>query len=243
MDKFKLNTLHYVLIGTIVGMVAVFGAFSLYKQKMTAKDVPEIHTAESKPSEAEEKCPVCGKPVNTASDFYITLAGKQFNFCGTICLKSFKDNPFPYLKNMGVNLDVNIIPEGSEGKNYQEVPYDKDSQENNNEPDSDTQTPDSPIQAPEEKAPAPPATSSSEVDTEEIPLPDDITSAPSKQSNDGTIEDLMLDGGKSEKASAPVNKGGIEEIPLNSDAPAKSKPAPASVQKTDNMEIEEIPLN
>lgn len=236
MEKFKLTTLHYILIGTIIGMIAVFGAFSLYKQRMTPKDVPEIHATEGRMSETQDKCPVCGKPVNPASDFYITLANKKFNFCGTVCLKSFKDEPLRYIRNMGVNIDINITPndgsgksykiitddgadrsgdqQDSGGKGYQEIPTASDSdseggQESASKPTETRQPQDQP----------PPAPSSGSGDSsgfiDEIPLPDDITKGggQSKPSNPpagggGGIEELMLDGGGSGAPTPPDQQGG-----------------------------------
>ena len=105
----RLNTLHYVLIGTIIGMALVFGLFAFFRNKMKPTDVPEIQTAVNTAPGNAEKCPVCQKPVNPASDFCMTVGPKKYNFCSDICFRSFKDDPFLYIKD-DIKLNIEIIP-------------------------------------------------------------------------------------------------------------------------------------
>ncbi len=242
----KLNTLHYVLIGTIVGMALVFGLFAFFRNKMTPTDVPEVQTAVNTAPENAEKCPVCQKPVNPASDFCMTVGPKKYNFCSDICFRSFKDDPFLYIKD-DIKLNIEIVPvdqpkNTTPQPNYKRVP--------DNPPPVNTQ----PVTPAPKQIPEPSNGGNSESNLiENIPLPDDITSQGSS-SGSNEIEEIPLDSGNSNPPPAPppapkqdTQNTEIEELMLDTPDTQTAPPPPQQQQpqtQTDgNMVIEEIPLN
>lgn len=244
----RLNTLHYVLIGTIIGMALVFGLFAFFRNKMTPTDVPEIQTAVNTAPENAERCPVCQKPVNPASDFCMTVGPKKYNFCSDICFRSFKDDPFLYIKD-DIKLNIEIIPveqnqpQAPAQPNYERVP-------DNPPPVENKPVTPAPKQIPEASS----GNSESNL-IENIPLPDDITSSQGSSSGSNEIEEIPLDSGNSNPPPAPpaqkqnTQNSEIEELMLDTpDTQTQQAPAPPPAQQTKtqtdgNMVIEEIPLN
>ncbi len=48
--------------------------------------------------------------VNPNSDMRVRFKGKDFFFCGDICMRTFKDDPFPYIDfNMNVNISIEPV--------------------------------------------------------------------------------------------------------------------------------------
>jgi YHS domain-containing protein len=54
--------------------------------------------------------PVCGKMVNPNTDMKVRFKGKDFFFCSDICMRTFKDDPFPYIDfSMKVNISIEPV--------------------------------------------------------------------------------------------------------------------------------------
>lgn len=243
----RLNTLHYVLIGTIIGMALVFGLFAFFRNKMTPTDVPEIQTAVNTAPENAEKCPVCQKPVNPASDFCMTVGPKKYNFCSDICFRSFKDDPFLYIKD-DIKLNIEIIPVEQPKSTPQQPTYERI-------PDNPPPVKSKPATSTPKKIPEPSSGDSESNLIENIPLPDDITSQ-GNSSSSNEIEEIPLDSGNTNPPPAPppaqkqdnTQNSEIEELMLDlPDTQTQQAPPPPAQQpktQTDgNMVIEEIPLN
>ncbi len=255
MEKFKLNTVHYVLIGIIIGMCAVFGAFAFLKEKLTPKDVPELYAQERQTPENVERCPVCHKPVNPAGDFYVEIAGKRFNCCGNICKKSFLDDPSIYLKDLKVKIDIQVLPSENEAQNYREIPVDDqntgEERSASSSSNSDySETPDSSSGSASSPPPANDSGSSDIIDN--IPMPDEIPlkvqpSSPPSGGSSNDVEEINLEhGGSPASPPSPSGSSGgeAEELKLDvpDEAPSQAPSQAPSDKRPNDMVIEEIPL-
>lgn len=250
MAKPKLTAVQSMILGIILGMLIVFGAFMIAKNKIVPKPIEVTQTGVSQRKtispESEERCPVCLKPVSSASNFYENIYGKRYNFCNEICYRSFKDDPLQYIKNMDIDIEVQLVEPSAE-KNYEEVPQENEEENIASESDANQENTES-------------SQEETTYNTDDVPMPDEIPldSSPSEiqakekpVSNSSGIEEIPLRSNKSKAVtpsnqSSPTNKGSIEEIPLSGqDRPKAPAAKPKKQQKAapKNQSVEEIPLN
>lgn len=247
MDDRKIPPIQFVFIGVIVGMAIVFGAYMLFKSNIAPEKVKKANVSTNlKSGQERELCPVCKKPVNPATDFSEELYGKKFHFCSEICQRAFDAEPMYYLKDMKVNINIELLPQ--EDEPTQEPPTSSETvtpQENSQPPETQSDEGDS-----EQSVDATPSTN-----LDSVPMPDEIPldTKPDKIKNKAKSNKLQeiplttVDKPKASKSkpakshAKPKKSSEIEELPLNSPS-SGSASAPSSDSKGD-MEIEEIPLN
>jgi len=234
------STLFFLGLGVVIGVIIVIFSASFMKWKNQAKaarTVPAAASPSPQPSPTGEtagnetdapdavrldrvKDPVCGKLVNPNTDLNVKFKGKTFCFCSEECLRTFRDDPFSYV-DFKLNLEIRIDPSAAPVDTIQETTAPTDSTE---EP-SDTALPD----ATETKAPPPRI---------EIPNDEPTIKPPPRNKPSNT---------------APVRTQPTpEEIPLNGGEVAQPKPPkekppgivdkPKPPKKTEELKIEEIPL-
>ncbi len=259
MSKPKLSTTQFMLIGIILGMLIVFGAFMMVKSKIMPEPVPKMTetSGAQKPPAEQEHCPVCNKPVSSASIYHETIYGKRFNFCREICYRSFKDEPLLYLKNMNIKVDIKLLePQGEEATEQEtdsqtNEPESSQNEQHSTEPSDDAAQDTDSIPMPEE-IPLDSGNKTQPSGIEEIPLNSKSSPASGNVNNNApAIEEIPLSGtgASAPKSTAPAKNNnqssGIEEIPLNNQPSAKSKPVKTAPAKKTNQSpgIEEIPLN
>lgn len=274
MESRKISPFQFIVVGILTGMAIVLGAYMLIKPYIQPEPVKHqvIATQRSNtPNPEKEYCPVCKKEVNNASDFFEELYGRKYYFCSDICLRSFRDQPLLYLKDMKINVDIEFLKEN------QSTQPESASQNDENDASDTTQNDKTEAQidaqpdtsAGSDTAVAPESdkasNSNSNSDTDNIPLPDEIVSSPAPAKPEKVKESRQAPPPR--KTQTPTSdKLNIEEIPLDGNAgngekiiptPAKNTPAPKKTaapqsisapkypppQPTQEMEIEEIPLN
>jgi len=173
--------------------------------------------------------PVCGKLVNPNTDLKVRFKGKDFFFCSDVCMRTFKDDPFPYIDfSMKVNISIEPIQKNPGDPGEAGTPGGE----------TTTGTSDTSVTTPD------PLTRPSDSGTRPVDHGTKPSDTPPK-----TIDS------RPEVKKPPVRTGpAIEEIPLSSDSrppDTKAKPPksggvtekPPPVKKPPGeLKIEEIPL-
>ena len=253
MAKPKLTALQSMILGIMLGMLIVFGAFLIVKNKINPKPIEVTQASGSKnpiSQEARELCPVCRKQVSSASNFYENIYGKRYNFCNEICYRSFKDEPVSYIKNMDIDIEVQLIDPQASGEQQEQSETanntdntNEDNIPNNSSQDNVTTTEEIPLG-----------------NTDDIPMPEEIPldSSPSEiqtkekpVKNSSGFEEIPLNS-KQDRALTPTNQkdpapdSNFEEIPLgspNTKAAPPSKPKPQAKPAPSGQKAEEIKRN
>jgi YHS domain-containing protein len=177
------------------------------------------------------KDPVCGKMVNPNTDLRVKFKARDFCFCSETCLRTFKDDPFPYIDfTMKVNISIEPVQKSPGTPSDTDTSGAAGSEKPSKQVEAVIKTVETPAKPVEHGA-----------------KPTEHGFKPAETTPRGTEQPPAV--------KKPPTKAGptIEEIPLNSDAKPiekKVKPPktggsekPASGKKgPGELHIEEIPL-
>ncbi len=274
MESRKISPIQFIVVGILTGMAIVLGAYMLIKPYIQPEPIKRQVIATQKnniPNSEKDYCPVCKKEVNNASDFFEELYGRKYYFCSAICLRSFRDQPLLYLKDMKINVDIQILKDKnpsstkSASQNDENDASDNTQNNDNNDTENQTDVQQSPTSE-KENTTQPEPDETNGTGTENIPLPDEIVSSPTATKAPKVKENKPEPPAPRKTQYPGSDKLNIEEIPLDGNTgnaeriiptPAKSTPLPKKTatpqsvsppkypppQPTQEMEIEEIPLN
>lgn len=226
MNKTKLTATHFTLIGIAIGILIVIGMALALKGSLKPENVEPVHVQPSnamQEGQTQQTCPVCKKLVNPANDYSETIAGKTFHFCGDICHRSFLQEPFRYLKDMKVNIDVQIVPVDGETPQPQEI-----------QPTEPAATEEIPL--PDE----PPA--DEELSRQEPPYTPPAQEQPIQHQAPPQIQEVPVDIPMPEEI--PLDGSGAQSSPPAQQPQQQAAPPPQNrpTAKPQELQIEEIPL-